>query len=52
MSAKTTALVVGAEPGASKTAKADALGIPVLDEAGFIRLLETGEIGPGGAVTR
>jgi len=52
VSAKTTALVVGAEPGASKTAKADALGIPVLDEAGFIRLLETGEIGPGGAVTR
>jgi DNA ligase (NAD+) len=52
VSARTTALVVGAEPGASKTAKADALGIPVLDEAGFVRLLETGEIGPESGVTR
>ncbi|MGA9078312.1 MAG: NAD-dependent DNA ligase LigA [Acidimicrobiales bacterium] len=52
VSAKTTALVVGAEPGVSKTAKADALGVPVLDEAGFVRLLETGETGPGGSVTR
>ncbi|MGD0742903.1 MAG: NAD-dependent DNA ligase LigA [Acidimicrobiales bacterium] len=44
VSAKTSVLVVGAEPGAAKTAKAEALGIPVLDEAGFVRLLETGEI--------
>jgi DNA ligase (NAD+) len=44
VSAKTTALVVGAEPGAAKIAKADALGLPVLDEAGFVHLLETGEI--------
>jgi BRCT domain type II-containing protein len=36
---------VGADPGAAKTARADALGIPVLDEAGFVRLLETGETG-------
>ena len=45
VSAKTAALVVGADPGAAKTARADALGIPVLDEAGFVRLLETGETG-------
>jgi len=45
VSKKTTALVVGAEPGVAKTAKADALGIPVLDEAGFVHLLESGEIG-------
>jgi DNA ligase (NAD+) len=45
VSKRTTALIVGVEPGGAKTAKAEALGIPVLDEAGFIRLLETGEIG-------
>ncbi len=45
VSAKTTALVVGAEPGASKVTKAAELGVPVVDEAGFARLLETGEIG-------
>ncbi|MEY2969188.1 MAG: ligase, partial [Actinomycetota bacterium] len=44
VSAKTFALVVGAEPGASKLAKAESLGVPVLDEAGFHTLLETGEI--------
>jgi hypothetical protein len=27
--------------------KAESLGIPVLDEAAFARLLETGEIAPG-----
>ena len=46
VSKKTTAVVVGAEPGAAKLNKATELGIPVLDEAGFARLLETGEI-PG-----
>ena len=47
MSAKTFAVVVGAEPGASKLTKAESLGVPVLDEAGFEALLETGEL-PGG----
>ncbi len=44
VSAKTFAVVVGAEPGASKLTKAESLGIPVLDEAGFRALLETGEL--------
>jgi DNA ligase (NAD+) len=44
VSAKTFAVVVGAEPGASKLTKAEALGVPVLDEAGFRHLLETGEL--------
>ncbi len=48
VSKKTAALVVGAEPGASKLAKATELGIPVLDEAAFVRLLETGELPEGG----
>ena len=34
VSKKTTALIVGREPGASKTEKAQALGIETLDEAG------------------
>ncbi|MXZ77956.1 MAG: NAD-dependent DNA ligase LigA [Acidimicrobiia bacterium] len=44
VSAKTTALVVGENPGASKLDKAEKLGIPVLDEAEFQRLIETGEM--------
>jgi DNA ligase (NAD+) len=44
VSAKTFAVVVGTEPGASKLAKAEQLGIPVLDEAGFENLLRTGEL--------
>jgi DNA ligase (NAD+) len=43
VSQRTFAVVVGTEPGAAKTSKAEALGVPVLDEAGFVRLLETGE---------
>jgi len=44
VSKKTTALVIGESPGASKVTKAEALGIPVLDQAGFEHLLETGEL--------
>jgi len=47
VSKRTTAVVVGAEPGASKVTKAAELGIPVLDEAGFRQLLETGELPAG-----
>lgn len=39
VSKKTTALIVGAEPGASKSEKAQALGVPTLDEQGFLDLL-------------
>jgi DNA ligase (NAD+) len=44
VSAKTFAVVVGAEPGASKLTKAESLGVPVLDEAGFRHLLDTGDL--------
>ncbi len=44
VSSRTTALVAGAEPGQAKLARAVELGIPVLDEAGFAHLLETGEL--------
>jgi DNA ligase (NAD+) len=44
VSKKTTAVVVGSDPGAAKLNKATELGIPVVDEAGFAHLLETGEI--------
>ena len=44
VSSKTFALVVGAEPGASKVAKARDLGVPMLDEPAFTRLLDTGEL--------
>ena len=46
VSKSTFALVVGAEPGAAKLAKAEQLGTPVLDEDGFRGLLQTGEL-PG-----
>jgi DNA ligase (NAD+) len=44
VSKKTTAVVVGADPGASKLTKAEELGIPQLDAAGFHHLLATGEL--------
>jgi DNA ligase (NAD+) len=44
VSKKTTAVVVGDSPGASKVTKAEELGVPVLDEAGFRQLLDTGEL--------
>jgi len=46
VSAKTYAVVVGAEPGASKLTKATDLGVPILDEAGFRILLDTGALPP------
>ncbi|HLF60637.1 MAG TPA: NAD-dependent DNA ligase LigA [Acidimicrobiia bacterium] len=42
VSGKTTALIVGDSPGASKSKKAEELGIPILDGEGFKRLLEQG----------
>ena len=44
VSSRTDALVVGASPGASKLTKAEKLGIPILDQEAFERLLATGEI--------
>ncbi|MCU1344888.1 MAG: ligase [Acidimicrobiia bacterium] len=46
VSKKTFAVVVGEAPGASKLTKAEQLGVPILDEAGFLHVLETGEL-PG-----
>jgi DNA ligase (NAD+) len=46
VSKKTTAVVVGEGPGASKLTKATDLGVPILDEAGFEHLLATGELRP------
>ena len=43
VSGKTFAVVVGDSPG-SKADKAADLGVPVVDEAGFAALLETGEL--------
>jgi len=39
VSKKTTALIVGSDPGASKSEKAQALGIPSLDEKAFLELI-------------
>jgi DNA ligase (NAD+) len=46
VSLKTTALVLGSEPGGAKLDKATEIGIPLLDEDAFERLLETGDL-PG-----
>jgi DNA ligase (NAD+) len=43
VSKRTAYLVAGAEAGAAKFTKAEQLGVPILDEDAFIRLLETGE---------
>jgi DNA ligase (NAD+) len=42
VSSKTTALIVGDSPGASKTRKAEELGVPVIDGARFVKLLDQG----------
>jgi DNA ligase (NAD+) len=42
VSTKTTALVVGESPGAAKVAKAQELGVPIIDEETFTRLLAEG----------
>ena len=44
VSKKTTAVVVGEAPGASKLTKAEQLGVPIIDEDGFEHLLATGEL--------
>ena len=47
VSTRTTALVVGAKPGNSKVTKAEALGVPVWDEATFLSVLSgaaTGDV--------
>ncbi len=47
VSARTFALVVGEAPG-SKLADAERLGVPVVGEAAFVRLLATGELPASG----
>jgi len=44
VSKKTAYLVAGAEPGQAKVTKAEECGVPVIDEAAFLRLLETGQV--------
>ena len=46
VSKKTFAVVVGEAPGAAKTSRAEALGVPMVDGERFAELLETGEV-PG-----
>ncbi len=49
VSGKTFALVVGESAGASKLTKAEAAGVPILDEAAFEVLLASGELPAGDA---
>jgi len=42
VSGKTTALIVGEAPGASKTRKAEELGVPIIDGETFRRMLDVG----------
>jgi DNA ligase (NAD+) len=44
VSKKSSAVVVGDAPGASKLTKAEELGIPILNEAQFEKVLETGTL--------
>jgi DNA ligase (NAD+) len=43
VSKKTAYVVAGAEPGGAKVTKAEECGVPIVDEAAFLRLLETGQ---------
>jgi DNA ligase (NAD+) len=43
VSRKTSVVVVGTDPG-NKAAKAEELGVPTVDEVGFVTLLETGNL--------
>ncbi|GIU85079.1 MAG: DNA ligase [Acidimicrobiales bacterium] len=47
VSRRTWVLVVGEDPGSNKVRKAAELGIPAVDEEGFLYLLETGELPEG-----
>ncbi len=42
VSSRTTGLIVGEEPGASKLRKAEQAGVPILSEAGLVELLRGG----------
>jgi len=44
VSKKTTAVVLGRDPGQSKATKAEELNIPTIDEAAFVKLLESGQL--------
>ena len=44
VSKKTSVVVVGSDPGAAKVTKAEEAGVPMVDEAAFVHLLETGEL--------
>ncbi|MGH9018173.1 MAG: NAD-dependent DNA ligase LigA, partial [Acidimicrobiales bacterium] len=44
VSKKTTAVVVGTEPGAAKLKRAEELGVPIVDGSKFTQFLATGEI--------
>jgi BRCT domain type II-containing protein len=44
VSARTWAVVLGADPGAAKRKKAEELGIPMVDGERFGELLDTGEL--------
>jgi len=43
VSKKTAYVVAGAEPGQAKVTKAEECGVPVIDEAAFLHLLESGD---------
>jgi len=50
VSKKTTAVVAGDDPGASKVTQAVELGVVVLDEDGFAHILRTGQLPPSASV--